>query len=304
MSKGGNVDKLMTSETPWITSASHPVIKRARRLKQRKHRMAEQRFLLEGIRAFIEAVESGANIEMILASPDLLTSSRAYAAIATARAHGVQYYVLAPTAFAALSDRDNPTGLAAIVHYPHWHLDDLSPNRIPALQGHEQSLATSAPQGQTPAIAPFYVALEDVHDPGNLGTILRTLDGAGASGVFLLGHTTDPYHPSAVRASMGALFTVPLIAMDRVSAVTSWCRQHRVMTIATLPAAETSFWEAEYQFPVLLFMGSEAQGLSEEARRACDLTISIPMFGRADSLNLAVATGLLIYELRRRLMTR
>jgi TrmH family RNA methyltransferase len=270
----------MTDATPIITSASHPLIKRARRLKQRKYRSTEQCFLLEGIRPFIEAVESGARIETILASPDLLTSAHAYAAIAAARTAGARYYILSPAAFAALSDRDNPVGLAAIVHYPQWTINDLP---------------------RTPTS--FYVALEEVHDPGNLGTILRTLDGAGASGVFLIGHTTDPYHPTAVRASMGALFTVPLIAMPEIAAVLSWCRQNGIMTIATTPTAAFPFWEAEYHLPALLFMGSEAQGLSDEALHACDLAVRIPMFGKADSLNLAVATALLAYELRRQICT-
>jgi TrmH family RNA methyltransferase len=261
-----------------LSSPSHPLIKQARRLKQRKYRTAERRFLLEGIRAFIEAVDSDAAIETILASPDLLTSARAREAIATARTHGAQYHALTPTAFAALSDRDNPTGLAAIIHFPHWRLDDLP---------------------HTPTS--FYVALEAVHDPGNLGTILRTLDGAGAAGVFLLSHTTDPYHPAAVRASMGALFTIPLIPMSDIAALRSWCRQRQVTIVATTPTAPATFWEAQYPLPTLLFMGSEAQGLSDEALRACDLAVRIPMLGKADSLNLAVATALLAYELQRRL---
>jgi RNA methyltransferase, TrmH family len=139
------------------------------------------------------------------------------------------------------------------------------------------------------------VALAGTQYPGNLGTILRTTDAVGAAGVVLLDATSDPYDPIAVRASLGAIFTVP-IARTSFAEFVLWARDRSLPIVGTSPYSEVDFRSIPYPKPVVLLMGSGARGLTPEQLAACDLTVGIPMAGRCDSLNLAVATGVILYE--------
>jgi TrmH family RNA methyltransferase len=144
------------------------------------------------------------------------------------------------------------------------------------------------------ATAPCWVALESVRDPGNLGTILRTADAAGCGGVILVGDCCDPYSVEAVRASMGSIFAVK-IARATQGEFLAWRQAWPGSVVGTLLAAEVDFRAADYERPILLLMGNEQSGLSPALAEACDVAVKIPMRGRADSLNLAVATGIMIY---------
>jgi TrmH family RNA methyltransferase len=183
---------------------------------------------------------------------------------------------LDPAVFASISERDNPTGIAAIVKMAWRELDSL-------------------PVGEQA----IYVVVEETADPGNLGTILRTMDAAGADGLIVVGQSTDPFHPTAVKASMGTLFTVAISQAADMGGVLSWARGRGLQTIATSAKAKELYWAADYRFPALLLMGSEREGLGREVLEAADLAITIPMHGSASSLNVAVATSLLLYEMRR-----
>jgi TrmH family RNA methyltransferase len=138
------------------------------------------------------------------------------------------------------------------------------------------------------------VALQAVRDPGNLGTIVRTADSAGCGGVILVGDCCDPYSVEAVRATMGSIFALPL-ARASVPEFLAWRDTWPGAVVGTLLAAQTHFRAADYQPPSLILMGNEQSGLPPELAAACDVTVKIPMRGRADSLNLAVATGIMIY---------
>jgi TrmH family RNA methyltransferase len=140
-----------------------------------------------------------------------------------------------------------------------------------------------------------WVALDTVQYPGNLGTILRTCDAVGGAGVILLGNTTDPYDPAGVRASMGAIFSQHL-ARASFAEFAAWCRSHDLLVVGTSPAATLDYQGVGYQPPLVLLMGSEPRGLSREQQALCDVVVNIPMVGHSDSLNLAVATGLMLYE--------
>ncbi|MFN3229329.1 MAG: TrmH family RNA methyltransferase, partial [Asticcacaulis sp.] len=139
-----------------------------------------------------------------------------------------------------------------------------------------------------------WVALEGVRDPGNLGTIIRTADAAGLGGVFLIGETCDPYSVEAVRATMGSIFALPLIKCRREQFL-AWRPRWPGAVIGTLLSATHNHRTAPYRAPNLILMGTEQSGLTPELAAACDLNVKIPMLGRADSLNLSVATGIMIY---------
>jgi TrmH family RNA methyltransferase len=141
-----------------------------------------------------------------------------------------------------------------------------------------------------------WVALESIADPGNLGTILRTCDAVGAGGVILLGASTDPYDGAALRGSMGAIYNQRLVRASWDEFV-RWKQQHGYTVVGTSDKAATDYQSMRYKAPLVLLMGSERQGLSAEQQAACDAMVSIPMTGRSDSLNLAVATAIVLYEL-------
>ena len=262
--------------TELISSAANPLVKRMRLLGDRRHRRREGAFVVEGIQPVWQAVEAGADVEVLVVAPDLLDSSPATAMVAAREAAGVRVARLTGELFARVSARDGPSGLAAIVRA-----------RIPGL--------ASLP---VPADAVF-VALYEVGNPGNLGTIIRTADAAGGTGVVLIGAAADPFDPVAVKASMGALFAVPVARASDPAEFFAWAAGAAVTVITTSAKARTSFWEAGYPRPLALLLGAEGAGLPDDVLAAGDLRVRIPMTGTAESLNLAVAAGLLLYQARR-----
>ena len=259
-----------------ITSKANPLVKRARRLKQRKHRDKEGAFLVEGIHLVWTAIENDAPIETLLFCPGLLTSERATALVEAHEKMGLQVALLTEEAYGAFSDRENPAGLAAIARAIPTSLQDLSVQQDSV-----------------------FVVLDRIGNPGNLGTILRTLDAVGGAAVILVGDTCDPYHPAAVKASMGALFAHPVVAVPDFDVVEEWARDNGVFSITTSARAATDYWDADYRGPIALVLGSEAEGLSEEIRNTGDQSVRIPMEGNVTSLNLAIAAGILLYEVKR-----
>jgi TrmH family RNA methyltransferase len=261
-----------------ITSLSNPLIKRIKQLRQKKNRQAEGVFFAEGLRVVLTALEQDAPVEILFYAPELLKSETALQAIRAQEKMGRAVVAVAAAPFRAISERDNPTGLGAIIRTRATTLDQLpiTPHSI-------------------------FVLLDRIADPGNLGTILRTLDAAGANGLILTGESTDLYHPTAIKASMGTLFTLPLVQLPTLEPIWSWAEANGLTTIATSAKASQVYWDAPYRFPALLLMGNEQEGLNKEVLDAAAFRVTIPMHGTASSLNLGVATGLLLYELRRRL---
>ncbi|GAB4155366.1 MAG: RNA methyltransferase [Candidatus Promineifilaceae bacterium] len=256
-----------------ITSYHNPLIKRIKRLRQRKYRREENAFFVEGPRAFLAAVETGAPVAAVIYSRQLLRSEACYAAIAQLTARGVACQEVTAELFAAVAERENPAGIGAIVAAGSMALDDLAVND-----------------------GALFVVLVEPSDPGNVGAVLRTLDAVGGAGLLLIGNSADPFHPTAVKASMGSLFTVPLCQVDHLATALAWARQHGVQIVATSARAAQVYWDAVYQPPTLFLMGSERHGLNPAALAAADLRVTIPMQGSVTSLNLAVATSLLLYE--------
>ena len=262
--------------TELISSATNPVVKRMRLLGDRKHRRRAGAFVVEGIQPVWQAVEAGADVEILVVAPDLLGGSPAASMVAAQEAAGVRVARLTGELFARVSARDGPSGLAAIVRA-----------RVPGL--------ASLP------VAPgaVFVALHEIGNPGNLGTINRTADAAGAAGVVLVGPAADPFDPAAVKASMGALFAVPVARAADPAEFLAWAAGSGVSVVATSAGARTGFWEAGYARPLALLLGAEGAGLPDDLLAAGDLQVRIPMTGTAESLNLAVAAGLLLYQARK-----
>jgi TrmH family RNA methyltransferase len=259
-----------------ITSRANPKVKQARALRTRKERDAAGLFLVEGIAHVAAAIEAGAAIDIIFYAPGQLTSPFARELVSRASNGGVPCYALSPEVFETLSDKDNPAGLLAVVRKPAANLQSLNTNN--------QS---------------FFVAIHSPQDPGNIGAILRTLDAVNAGGLLLLDGGADPHHPGAVRASMGALFHRPVVPCS-FAEFADWAHTHGVQIVGTSAHAETDYRAASYQRPLTLLMGSEQKGLSPEHLARCDLRVRLPMQGKVSSLNLAVAAGVMLYEIRSR----
>jgi TrmH family RNA methyltransferase len=257
-----------------ITSLANPTIKALRALKQRKARDEQGRYLIEGIRPVAEAIQCGAPLEMLIVAPDLLSSAFAHDVITTYAAEGGKILTVSAAVFTSLTEKEHPQGLAAVGYIRYTPLSELPPAAV------------------------GWVALVEVADPGNLGTVLRTADGAGFSGVILVGTTTDPFDPAAVRASMGALFSQPIVRTDWRDLL-AWCRQRQITLVGSSDRGACDYRTAPYSRPLVLVLGSERHGLSDEQLADCDLVVRIPMRGRSDSLNLAVAAGILMYEITR-----
>ena len=261
--------------TDLISSAANPVVKRMRLLGDRKHRRREGAFVVEGIQPVWQAVEAGADVEVLVVAPALL-GSRAAEMVAGQEAAGTRVARVTGELFARLSARDGPSGLAAIVRA-----------RVPGLA----SLPVTPDS--------VFVALHEVGNPGNLGTIIRTADAAGPMSTTPLPPAADPFDPAAVKASMGALFAVPVARAADPAEFFAWAAGSGVSVVATSAGARTSFWEAGYARPLALLLGAEGAGLPDDLLAAGDLQVRIPMAGTAESLNLAVAAGLLLYQARK-----
>jgi TrmH family RNA methyltransferase len=263
----------MPRPAPTLTNPRNPHVKQVRRLSQRQVRDETGLFVVEGIRHVGEAVGASADVQYLCYAPDLLESKFAYQLIEQQSARGVHCYALAPDVFRSLAEKENPQGLLAVVRQPRATLEHL-----------------------TPGAFPWGVALVAPQDPGNIGAILRTLDAVGASGLLLLDGGADPYHPNSVRASMGALFWKP-IASASFAEFTSWARRHGYHVYGTSAGGDKDYRSTAYTRPLILLLGSEQKGLSPEQMAACEQVVRLPMQGRVTSLNLAVAAGVMLYEM-------
>lgn len=259
-----------------IESAANPLIKRIRSLAQRKGREQEGAFFVEGIQAVWQAVDAGAEIETLVVAPDLLTSAGAREMVARQQAAGMPVSEISVPLYERIATREHPSGLAAIVRIVSRNLESLT---------------------VTPAS--LFVALHEIGNPGNLGTILRTVDAVGGAGVILVGDTTDPYHPNAVRSSVGTLFRLPIIQVGQIESVMDWSRAHGVSVVTTSARATQEHWRAIYPSPLLMLFGNEGRGLPHDVVEQGDLAVRIPMHGGASSLNLSVAAGVVLYEVLR-----
>ncbi len=263
-----------------ITSTSNQKIKEIRKLLDRKERSATGQFLVEGLRIVIEALQQKMVLVDLVVAPDLLRSEKGSEWIHSFRQeHPEKVIQVSPEVFRSFSQKDGPQGVAAVLSQQWINLREISWDSNGC-----------------------WVALDAVADPGNLGTIMRTIDAAGARGVILLDQSTDPYDPTAIRGSMGAILSVPHIKTTFAEFET-WVKSNQVPVIGTSDKGVQNYHSIRYPNPMILLMGSERQGLDQHHLDLCSEIVAIPMRGRSDSLNLSVATGIILYEIDHQLRT-
>jgi TrmH family RNA methyltransferase len=259
-----------------ITSLQNERVKLVRSLDMRKTRRETGLFVAEGASILVTARDAGwmPKILMLLAGSG--RSGVHQELLGWAQAGGAECLEVSQAVLGKLAAKDNPQTMLAVFEQ-RWH-----PPPAPVKLGGEG----------------LCVALEAMRDPGNLGTIIRTADAVGAGGVVLIGNSVDPYSREAVRATMGSIFNVPLTRLPMEDAV-AWIARWPGDVVGTHLGATQDFRAPRYRAPELLLMGSEGPGLSDGLTARCTQLVKIPMAGRLDSLNVAVATGLMLYEIAR-----
>jgi RNA methyltransferase, TrmH family len=253
-----------------ITAFSNPLVKQARGLRDKKNRRAEGLFLAEGLRILTEAREAGMLPETLFFSDAAHPLLRRL--IDETEAAGGEAIETGADILHKISGKDNPQ--AALGVYRAFDT---------ALAGLDRDAA------------PLWIVAQALRDPGNLGTILRTGDAVGAGGLILIDECADPFSAEAVRASMGALFTQK-IAAARWEEFVPWLRSGPGQLIGTSLNAAADYQAARYERPAFILVGNEQAGLPEAYERECDMLVKMPMLGKADSLNAAVATAVMAYE--------
>jgi TrmH family RNA methyltransferase len=254
-----------------VTSLTNPTVKAVRALHLRKERDETGLFLAEGLKLVGEALDLGHVPRILLYGPEAASLPILRKAVEATLAAGGDVIEVSRDILEKVSRRDNPQTVIAVFPQVFHELDQLEP-----------------------ASAACWVALQAVRDPGNLGTIVRTADAAGLGGVILVGECCDPYSVEAVRATMGSIFAVRIYKVSAERFI-AWRAGWTGSVVGTLLSATVDHREATYRRPTLILMGNEQAGLPPELAAVCDVNVKIPMRGRADSLNLSVATGIMIY---------
>jgi TrmH family RNA methyltransferase len=257
-----------------VTAFSNATVKRLRSLRDKKARRAEGLFLAEGLRIIAEARDSGRLPEIIAFSADGARHALAAEIIAATEAAGGEAIETEPDILAKMSGKDNPQMLVAAYRQQASALTDIDR-----------------------ASAPLWIVAQALRDPGNIGTILRTGDAVGAGGLILVDDSADPFSVEAVRASMGAIFTQQVV-QARWPDFLAWLRSGQGQLVGTSLKAKDDYLDARYTQPCFLLVGNEQQGLPADYEAACDRLVKIPMAGRADSLNAAMATAIMAFQIK------
>ncbi len=262
-----------------ILSLQNPKVKLVVKLRDRRDRDLMDLYLIEGYRELLRAQQGDAAIESLFICPELFLGDNESHLIEQIGKRGAAIFACSAAVFRKLSYRDRPDGLLAIAKQQHKSLADL-----------EKLLS-----GNT---NPFLVVAEAIEKPGNLGTILRSSDAVGLDALLVCDRCTDIFNPNVVRASVGTLFTVPVIEGTSPDTL-AWLRQRGIKVLAATPQATTPYTAIDLTGPIAIAVGTEQLGLSDLWMDGADLQVSIPMRGVADSLNVATATTLLLYEVLR-----
>jgi RNA methyltransferase, TrmH family len=261
----------MTDGPGPLTSLTNPRVKAAVRLRDHGEREATGLTIVDGAREVLRALDGGVIVESAFISDELLRSPDAEEAARRLR-HRPGSIEASPAVLAKVAFGDRSDGVVAVVRTPALRLEDLD-------------LRTD----------PLLVIVEGVEKPGNLGAVLRSADGAGADAVIVADPRTDPFNPNAIRASVGTIFGLPVVAAGAAESL-DWLAAHGIRPVAAVVDAATSYTAEDLTGPIALILGSEAEGLTETWRDARVRRVAIPMAGRADSLNVSIAAAVLLYE--------
>jgi RNA methyltransferase, TrmH family len=259
-----------------VTSLANPFIKDIKALALKKFRDQQNAFMAEGLKLVIDALDLGWSIKTLVFAKAGRGNAAVEKVAARTVAAGGTVLEVSEKVLVAITRRDNPQMVVGVFSQKFLPLKDIR------IQDGD-----------------VWVALDRVRDPGNLGTIIRTVDAVGAKGIILVGETTDPFSVETVRATMGSIFAVP-VAKATPETFLTWRKSFRGLVAGTHLKGAVDYRSVDFsKGPVLLMMGNEQQGLPDSLAESCDRLLRIPQAGRADSLNLAVATGIMLFEIRR-----
>lgn len=255
-----------------ITSPSNPKIKAINSLFLRKYRKETGLFVAEGLRSVLEGLDCGVVPEQLVFSENADLHEGLQRAIDATSTRGGLCLKVGDAVLEKLSRKENPQMVMGVFKQKFGRLQDINP-----------------------AKSKCWVALEEVRDPGNLGTIMRTIDGVGADGVILIGQCCDAFSVESVRATMGSVFSVPVIPCSRDEFLDLTVTWPGAVIATALNERTVDFRQADYKKPLILVMGNEQAGITDKIQSAVHQTVKLPMNGRADSLNLSIATGIMLY---------
>ena len=255
-----------------ITAFSNPLVRYARDLRDKRHRRSARQFLAEGLRILTEARDTGRLPRTLFYAAASANHPLVHALSFDVETAGGESIQTTPDILAKLSGKDNPQAVVGIFDELACELDSLDRGT-----------------------AGIWLVAERLRDPGNLGTMLRTGDAVGAGGLILIGECVDPFSVEAVRASMGALFTVPVVRTEWPAFI-AWLREGPGLLVGLSLDTDTGYRDLRYAAPTFLLTGNEAQGMPADYAAACDVLVKLPMLGKADSLNAAMATAVMAYE--------
>lgn len=258
-----------------ITSASNPRLKQATALRDRRDRETSGLFLIEGYREANRAIIGKVVFDHLFFCPELFLGTNEEALLSSAKAAGTYLIQTPPHLFQKLSYRDRPDGILAVAKKMDYRLKDILLTKNPLI-----------------------VIAEAIEKPGNLGTIIRSSDAAGVNAVIVANGCTDIYNPNVVRASVGTLFTIPVIETSNEEAL-AFCQQNGLTLLAATPEGQSVYTQVPMTGPLGIVVGTEQLGLSSFWKSSCHLHVKIPMHGVADSLNVATATTLFLFEAAR-----
>ncbi|MFW5803077.1 MAG: TrmH family RNA methyltransferase [Verrucomicrobiota bacterium] len=257
---------------PILSSLQNPRVKHVVRLRDRRDRDREGLMIIEGYRPLLRAVDNGYPVREVYVCADLFQGDNEPALLDRLAQAGAEVLSVSAEVLSKMAYRDRPEGLIAVAPQRRRHIADLD---LPA--------------------NPFLLVAEAIEKPGNLGTMLRSADAAGVDALILCDRCTDLFNPNVVRASIGTLFTVP-VAEGTSEEVLQWLKDKGIATLAATPHTESVYTDVDLTRPIAITVGTEQYGLSKRWMERADLKVKIPMFGQADSLNVATATTLFLFE--------
>jgi len=255
-----------------ITSLQNSLIKKAIKLRERKERDQTHLMLIEGVREVLRALESGIKFKDIFLCEDFLNDEETLAIQKNVTLKGVALTEVSRAVFKKLSFGDREEGFLGVAIQPVKKISDLSFKQ-----------------------KPFFVILEAVEKPGNLGAILRTCDAVGVDGLIVCDGQTDIYNPNVIRASLGTIFSVPVVQAGPLETL-QFLKNQKIQICCTTPHTQNLYSKVNFNVPIAIVMGSEETGLTDFWLKKADLKVKIPMMGQVDSLNVSVTTAIMLYE--------
>jgi TrmH family RNA methyltransferase len=271
-----NKERKSAGQIKQITSSSNSIIKNIKGLQLKKNRDAEGLFVGEGLKLVIDAIDNGWDMKTLIYAQNIADQPHFLNIATKARTNGTDLLEVSEKVLGSITRRDNPQLVVGVFYQKYRNLKSIEPGTNN-----------------------LWIGLDRVRDPGNLGTIIRTADCAGAKGILLIGDTTDAWSMEAVRATMGSIFNIEIVRCSQIEFI-NWRENWNGLVIGTHLEGGVDYRSVDYHNkPVLILMGNEQKGLPEDLVSLCTENVLIPMAGKADSLNLAIATGIMAFEARR-----